>query len=127
MRTLTTPIAMPNVTRVDVFDQVDRRDARGDPRFELCCEFKSNAGSNRNLGSFCVAARDVGNSTRVALNPTPAGYGDIILTGFADVPGACTALAAAYDGAAGNRQAKRDAAYAAAITLGLVDAALAAT
>lgn len=127
MLTLTTTIVLPNVTRADVLDQEDRRDARIDPRFVLCVEYKTAAAANRSLGTFCIVARDSGNSTRVHKNPTPAGYGDVVLIGLAEVPGACTALAAAYDGAAGNRQAKREAAYAAAVAHGLVSADLAAT
>jgi hypothetical protein len=127
MLTLTTPISMPNITRVEVYDQSDKRDSRIDPRFELCCEYKSNVAGARSGGTFCVVARDVGNSTRVHKNPTPAAYGDIVLVGAVDIPGACTALAAAYDGATGTRAAKREAAYAAAVALGLVSADLSAT
>ena len=127
MLTLSTAISPPNITRADVCDQEARRDALVDPRFVLCVEYKSAAATNRILGTFCIVARDVGNSTRVHKNPMPAGFGDIILVGGADIPGARTALAAAYDGATGTRQAKREAAYATAVALGLVDAALAAT
>jgi len=127
MLTLSAIIATPNVTRADVFDQEDRRDARVDPRFVLCIEYKSAVATNRSLGVFCVVARDAKNSSRVHKNPTPAGFGDIVLVGGAEAIGACTALAAAYDGAAGTRQAKREAAYAAAVLLGLVSADLAAT
>ena len=127
MLTLSTSIVTPNITRADVLDQEDRRDARVDPRFVLDVEFKSAPATNRSLGVFSIVARDVGNSSRVHKNPTPAGFGDIILVGTSDVPGACTALAAAYDGATGTRQVKREAAYAAAVSLGLVSADLAAT
>jgi len=127
MLTLTTPITTPNITRADVLDHEDRRDARVDPRFVLDVEYKSAAATNRSLGVFTIIARDVANSSRVHKNATPAGFGDMVLTGAADVPNACTALAAAFDGASGTRQAKREAAYAAAVALGLVDPALAAT
>jgi hypothetical protein len=127
MLNLTTPITTPTITRADVRDQADRRDSINGPRFELTVEFRTSAANNRSLGLFGIVARDAVNSTRISLNPVPTGYGDIILTSFVSVPNACTLLAAAYDNAAGTRQAKRDAAYAAAVGLGLIDAALAAT
>jgi hypothetical protein len=127
MLPLTTPVTMPNITRADVYDHEDRRDAKNDPRFVLQVEYLSTPANGRSLGTFDIVARDSANSQRVHLNATPAGYGDVVLTGNADVPGACTAIAAAYDNASGTRQAKREAAYAAAVGLGLVGPGLVAT
>lgn len=124
MLNLTTPIPVPNITKVDPYKVADDRDDAV-PSFTLMVRFQGNGG--RDAGSFAVVARDAANSHGLTLNAAPAGLGDIILTGAMQIDNACTQVATAYDNAAGNRAARRAVAYAKALEIGLIAAALAAT
>jgi hypothetical protein len=133
-RTLTTPINIPNITKVEIIDVNDKRDAAVDPHFSITLHFQAAGG--RDAGTHTLIARDVANSNPIRLNAAPAGFGDIILSGgVCQVDGACTALATAYDTAfdatVGNRAAKRRAGEAAALVeaqaRGLIDAGLSST
>ena len=77
-------------------------------------------------GVYTLTAFDALNSTVLLANPTPASYGDKILTGVAQLTGAYTAIAAA-NSSAGNRAAKLLAVEAACLSTGLVQASLAGT
>ena len=133
VRTLTTPIAMPNINKLEVLDYDDKRDAETDPYIRIVLRFRGVG--NRDAGTRAVVAKDAANSTRVYLKPSPSGYGDVILDGTADIPGACTAIGTAYDtaldAATGGRVAKLKAAVEAALaqaeTIGLVGPGLVST
>jgi hypothetical protein len=133
-RTLTTPIPVPNITKVEIVDVNDKRDAATDPHYALTLHFEGVGA--RDAGTHTITARDALNSNPIALNATPAGYGDMIVSGgVAQCDGACTALATSYDtafdAATGTRTAKRRAGEAAALVkaqeIGLVGAGLAST
>jgi hypothetical protein len=117
VRSLTTNITLPNVNKVEITDFNDRRDSIENPRIEIELHFRGIG--NRDAGTVTIVARDTKNSKRVFLHSNPKGYGDVILTGTAQIDGACTALAAAYDaaldGATGSRNAKLATAINAAI------------
>jgi hypothetical protein len=127
MLNLGTTIPMPNINRVDVtkFNDENREDPV-DPNCTLTVHFVGVGG--RDAGTFSITAYNAANSQKLGLNTAPGGYGDVILRHAAtQVDNACTQLCAAYDNAAGNRGAKRVAAYAKAVEIGLIDALLAAS
>jgi hypothetical protein len=131
LRTLTTPIAVPNITKVEIVDVNDKRDAATGPHFAITLHFQAAGG--RDAGTFTVTARDVANSSILALNTAPAALGDIFQGGVSQINNACTSLATAYDtafdAATGNRTVKRRAGEAGALVkaqeIGLVGAGLA--
>jgi hypothetical protein len=128
MLQLATPISMPNITRVDVLKFIDDRDDDV-PSCGLVLHFVGAGASARarDGGTFTVRAYDERNSTKLVVNANPTGYGDNLLSGSADIPGACTAIGDAYDAATGGRKAKREAAFAAALMCGILGPGLAAT
>jgi hypothetical protein len=124
MLTLTTPITIPNINKVDPHKVIDDRD-EAVPSFTLLVRVQAVGG--RDAGTFSVVARNAANSQRMHKNAAPATLSDSILTGAAQIDNACTQIGDAYDAAAGNRAAKRVAAYAKAVEIGLIDPLLAAT
>ena len=125
MLTLTTKIDYASMRKVDV-QFYDKRDDDV-PSCELKVRFWDTASKTLDGGTFTVQAFDSENSKRLQLNPSPSGAGDVIQTVYTSVASACTNLGAAYDGASGSRRARAEAAYTAAIGLGLIDSALVAT
>jgi hypothetical protein len=125
MRTLTTPIAMPNVNRIDPIRVRDNRDD-GTPSMTLVVQLVGVGG--RNGGIFALVARDTGSSDSLTLNAAPTSYTDIVIRHEGTpINNACSALGTAYDNAPGNRAAKRDAVLDAAYAIGMIAATLAAT
>lgn len=121
-QTLTTPITMENLRKIEVVDVTDH-----DLDTDGYCELRIQIRGSGNLlyGEYTAVARNVSNSTRVFVNPASVAYGDKIAAGQADIPNARDTIMAAYSGAAGNKSAKRDAALAAARSIDLVGAGLA--
>lgn len=116
-------IDMPNINKIDAVKVIDNRDD-ADSSIVLTVHLQGNGG--RDGGTFTVVARNLTNSAVLQVNPAPAGYGDVLIGGVAQINGACDALGAAWDGA-GGRAAKRDAVLGAALACGLIGAGLAAT
>lgn len=124
MKTLTTPIVVQNITRWKVIRlRPDHDDAC--PNYLIDVQVLGAGGIT--YGVFVLKACDTANSTKLLLNPSPAGYGDKVLTGVADIPGAYTAIKNADEGATGNRAAHWLAVENILQSCGLVDASLAAT
>jgi hypothetical protein len=120
VRSLATNVTLPNINKVEVIDFDDRRDNIENPRIEIELHFRGIG--NRDAGTLTVVARDTQNSTRVFVNASPSGYGDVILIGTAQIDGACTALAAAYDAALASATGTRNAKLATAINAAVVEA-----
>lgn len=124
MLNLTTPITIPNINKVDPYKIIDDRD-EAVPSFTLLV--RAQAVGGRDAGTFSVVARNAVNSQRMHKNAAPATLSDSILTGAAQIDNACTQVGDAYDAAVGNRAVKREAAYAKAVEIGLIESTLAAT
>jgi hypothetical protein len=123
-RTLTTPISMPNITKIECIKVQDDRDDPV-PSFTLVIHLEGVGG--RDGGTHTVICRNAVNSTGLNTNAAPAGFGDVVLGGVMQIDNACTLVGDAYDAAPGARAAKREAAMAKAMEIGLIGAGLAAT
>lgn len=117
-QTLTTPINMRNITRIEPAKFVAFEDEVV-PCCKLTLQFRN--ADDTLYAEVCVVAFDSQNSTAMLLNPTSTGYMDKILLAQVQVNNAYTQLLAAYNGASGTRGQKRDAVLAAAKSIGLVD------
>jgi hypothetical protein len=115
---------MPNINKIECIKTQDDRDDPV-PSFTLIIHLEGVGG--RDGGTHSVVARNAVNSGGVNTNASPAGYGDVVLTGVMQIDNACTLVGDAYDAAAGARPAKREAAMAKAMEIGLIGAGLAAT
>jgi hypothetical protein len=123
MKTLTTPMAMPNLTKWKVLKCRDNKDDDV-PSCEITIQVQGAGGV-----VYCtptLLAFDAQNSTVLQANPSPLGYGDKIISGQAQLTGAYTAIAAA-NGGAGNRNAQLLAVEAACLATGLVAVSLTGT
>jgi len=123
MKTLTTPISVPNirkwqVTRFNAY--LDDAPAWGEMTIQIF-----GAGSV----PYCVRVLpifDAQPSMTILANPTPVGYTDAISTAMKTIVNAFTTLQTA-NVSAGNRAAQLAAIETAALSIGIVDASLAGT
>ena len=122
MKTLTTPITMQNLTKWKVLRFLNRQDDDV-PSAEV--EIQVQGASGVIYGTFTLRAFDAQASTVLDANPTPATFGDKLLTGVRQIDGAYTALIAAEAGATGNRAAHLTAIESACFAIGLVGSSLA--
>ena len=123
MKTLTTPINVQNLNKWKVLKCVDNQDDDA-PNAQVTIQVQGAGGVV--YGVYVLTAYNALNSTVLLANPTPASYGDKILTGVSQLTNAYTAIAAA-NSSAGNRAAKLLAVEAACLACGLVAASLAGT
>lgn len=122
MISLTTPVAVPNITRIQVVAfQADEEANEG----VVTVELRSPAGSNRVYRRMKLAVRN-GKSEGLALNASPTGYQDLVSDIVVDTPTGFDTVLAAYVGAA-NKAARLRAVETALISLGVLGSGLGGT
>jgi len=119
--TLTTPIAVPNVTRWRVLAPPVLSD--DGTQAVVRVRFDSPPASGRRLGPFEILARNTGTSVGLALAAAPEKFDDMVTSVYLTVPNAADTIEAAYRGA-GTKAAALRAVEAALLSTGLVAAAL---
>jgi hypothetical protein len=124
MKTLTTPIVVQNLTKIQV-DKFANFQDETPPYANVTAHIQSNDGTVYWSGSLQVF--DTQNSDVINVNASPIGFGDKLIGGYAQLNNAYTALVAADANATGNRRAHLNAIEAACMTAGVFGAGLAGT
>jgi len=123
MIVLTTPVNVPNVTRIQATD-VALFDSSSQGIVAL--QVRSPAASNRVQG-YQLTINDSGQCSRIKVNPTPIAFGDpVVIDQFTPSPGAYTRLEAAYRGG-GSKAAAFKAVETQLLADGIIDASLTGT
>jgi hypothetical protein len=124
MKTLTTPVVVQNLTKIQVDKFANHLDD-SPPYALVTAHVQSNDGTVYWSGTLQVF--DAQNSDVIAVNASPVGFGDKIIGGRSQLTNAYTALVAADAGATGNRRQHLNAIEAACMTVGVFGAGLAGT
>ena len=124
MKTLTTPIVVQNLTKIQV-DKFANEQDETPPYANVTAHIQSTDGTVYWSGTLQVF--DAQNSDTVNVNASPVGFGDKIIGGKRQLNNAYTALVAADAGATGNRRAHLNAIEAACMTVGVFGAGLVGT
>jgi len=123
MIVLTTPVNVPNVTRIQVTD-VSLFDSSS--QAVVVVQVKSPPASNRTQG-YQLTIADAGQCSRIKQNPTPIAFGDpVVVDQFTPTAGAYTRLEAAYRGG-GSKAAAFKAVETQLLADGIIDATLTGT
>ena len=124
MKTLTTPIVVQNLTKIQV-DKFDKCQDDQPPFAIVTAHVQSTDGTVYWSGKLTVF--DAQNSDKIAVNANPVGFGDKIIGGRSQLTNAYSALVAADVAATGNRRAHLNAIEAACMTTGVFGEGLVGT
>ena len=121
MKTLTAPIVVQNLTKLQV-DKFTNHLDESPPFALITAHVQSNDGTVYWSGTLQVF--DARNSDVIAVNASPVDFGDKIVGGKSQLTNAYTALVAADAAATGSRRAHLNAIEAACMTVGVFGAGL---
>ena len=124
MKTLTTPVVVQNLTKIQVDKFANHLDD-SPPYALVTAHVQSNDGTVYWAGVLQVF--DAQNSDVITVNANPVGFGDKIIGGRSQLTNAYSALVAADVAATGNRRAHLNAIEAACMTTGVFGEGLVGT